>query len=326
MLDNQEQIAFFDRLKEVLPPHYNMAAELSELLGVSPDSVYRRMRGETALAYSDLLRIQQKLNLKQSVLFPIESIEEVNFVYARPAYGNDIFSFLEGIADQMSLAHRRSHLRVSLTSDDLPFFMHFLTPGLLEFKLQVFSGAEVPINGNQEEPNERLKELFETILTRWVEADSDEVWGSAPLDSTLKQIGYYLENRLISKEYAASLLGELHHLVDIINQWSTTGRKSAGELKGGSIRLYQSELNIGEMNLMLSFGDEVAVYKSNYGYGYLSTEHPKFCRETKEWIQENEMKSILISGSGEKFRIRYINMLRESINQAAHKMGVASEA
>ena len=319
-VENKEQIAFFERLKEALPFHSNLAGEISEILGVSSDSVYRRIRGETALSYADLLLIQQKLNLKHSILFPVESIEEVNFIYARPAYGYDIKNFLSEIADQMSLAHRREQLHVSLASDDLPFFMHFLTPGLLQFKLLVFSNSPIPSDGNIEEPDKETKDLFTTILTRWLEADSDEIWGSAPLDSTLKQIRYTVENGLISKKYAAFLLQELHNLVDIINEWATYGRKVTETQKGGNIKLFYSELNVGEMNLILSYGKEMSVYKSNYGYGYLRTEHPKFCRETQAWIDEMENKGILISNSGEKFRIRYISMLRESIDQLARHL------
>lgn len=320
--DHSQQIAFFERLKNAVPPHYNLANELAELLGVSLDSVYRRFRGQTALSYSELLLIQQRMNLKQSVLFPVESIEEVNFSYARPAYGNDIISFLEEIASQMSLATRREELHVSLASDDLPFFMHFLTPGLLQFKLLVFSGAPMPVDGKMEKPSPELENLFSTILLRWLEANSDEVWGSAPLDSTLKQIEYALENKYINAQYASFLIKELYVLVEIINEWAATGRKDAGQIKGGKIRLYQSELNVGEMNLILTFGEEISVYKSNYGYGYLRTEHPKFCKETRGWIDEMENKGILISNSGEKYRTRYIAMLKDSLEASELRMGL----
>ncbi|HCS21993.1 MAG TPA: hypothetical protein DIW47_15795 [Bacteroidetes bacterium] len=321
MANQSEQIAFFERLKRALPPHINFANELSEILGLSSDAIYRRLRGDSALTYPEILKIQQKLNLKQSVLFPTENIDEINFVYARPAYNNDIYSFLEEIAEQMSLDHRSAKLHVSLASDDLPFFMHFLTPGLLQFKLLVFSNSPMPVDGKMEEPGDAMQHLFSTILFRWLEADSDEVWGSAPFDSTLKQIEFSLENNYINKDYAAFLMKELYVLVDIINEWATKGEKNAGPIKGGKIKLYHSEVNVGEMNLILSFGEEVAVYKSNYGYGYLRTEHPRFCKETRQWIDEMESKAILISNSGEKYRTRYITMLKNSLLESERRMG-----
>jgi len=305
-----------------VPPNMNLAAELAAILKVSTDSIYRRFRGETALLYSDLLKIQQTMNLKQAVLFPVDSIDEVNFTLARPNEGENILPFLQDIADQMSLAQRRSSLHVSLASDDLPFFMHFLTPGLLQFKLHVFSNSQMDPNGHVDELNEELEHLFSTILLRWLEADSDEVWGPAPLDSTLKQIEYSVANQLISIKYAASLFTEMYTLVDIINEWSATGRKNAGPILGGNIKLYRSDLNVGEMNLILRFGEEVSVYKSNYGYGYLRTEHPKYCQETQEWIDAMENKGTLISNSGEKFRVQYISSLKASLKASAERIGV----
>lgn len=320
-MERDEQVEFFNRLKEAFP-NDSLAYELSDILNLSADSIYRRFRGETALSYGELLKIQQALNLKHSILFPTDHIEEVNFIYARPAYGNDMQIFLQEIANQMSLAHRKEQLHVSLASDDLPFFMHFLTPGLLSFKLHVFSNTPINFDGHKEENAPELDKLFSTILVRWLEANSDEVWGSAPLDSTLKQIEYAVENKLISTAHAASLFKEINLLIDIINEWARTGKKSTGPIQGGNIRLYHSELNVGEMNLILRFGEEVSVYKSNYGYGYLRTEHPIFCQQTSEWIQEMENKSILITGSGEKYRIRYMDMLRESVNQSARKLNL----
>ncbi|MBI1223538.1 MAG: hypothetical protein GC180_13130 [Bacteroidetes bacterium] len=320
-MDRSEQIAFFNRLKEAMP-NDSLAQELSEILKLSLDSIYRRFRGESALTYGELLHIQEALNLKQSILFPTEHIEEVNFIYARPAYGNDMKIFLQEIADQMSLAHRKEELNVSLASDDLPFFMHFLTPELLNFKLHVFSNTPIVPDSHEQEGSSEMQQLFSTILVRWLEASSDEVWGSAPLDSTLKQVEYCVANKLISKNHAAALFREMDTLIEIINEWTRTGKKTAGPIGGGPIRIYHSELNVGEMNLMLRFGEEYSVYKSNYGYGYLRTEHPLFCQETNNWIQEMENKSILITGSGEKYRVRYIDMLKNSVRQSAQKIGL----
>ncbi len=323
MLDHLEQIKFFDRVREAMPPQYNLAGELAEILQTSIDSAYRRIRGETALSYSELLHIQQKFNLKQSVLFPTDNIEEVNFEFARPTYGYDTFLFLKNIANQMNLVHRRNNLSVALASDDLPFFLHFLSPVLIQFKLLVFSGKEIhqqSQNSNEHDP--ALEEVIELIIKRWIEANSLEIWGTRPLDSTLRQIEYYYANDMINRDYAALLLSELNLLVERVNMWATNGRKEFNGLSGGEFRLFQSELNLGEMTLNIAFGAEVSTYKSNYGYGYLKTEHPRFCQETTEWINDVANKAILISGSAERFRTRYINEMKMHIQQTADRMRI----
>lgn len=321
-MDNSEQIKFFERLKNALPSNFNFAQELADILETSVDSVYRRMRGQSALTYSELLRLQEKLNLKQSLLFPVETIEEINFVYARPAYGYDSFLFLQEISKQMELVHRRSHLEILLSSDDLPFFLHFLSPALLQFKLMVFSGNEIHDLDNPQEQNVEMSLLTEKIISKWLEADSKEVWGSAPLDSTIKQIIYSYENHLITDKYAVALLNELKKIVEVVRSWCITGKKDFNGFKGGKFNLYHSELNTGEMNLLLHFGQEMTTYKSNYGYGYLKTEHPQFCLETMEWINDLASKGMMISLSAEKYRNQYVNLLLKSIDNTFTTLGL----
>lgn len=323
-MDNKEQIAFFERLKDAVPSNFNLAQELADILETSVDSIYRRMRGQSALTYSELLLIQRKLNLRQSLLFPVDTIEEVNFVYARPAYGYDSFLFLQEISNQMELVHRRSNLNILLASDDLPFFLHFLSPALLQFKLMVFSGDEIHDPENPGEQNPELIAICTQILKRWLAANSKEVWGSSPLDSTLKQILYSHENHLITDAYAVSLLEELRSIVEIVRTWCSTGKKQVHDWEAGEFQLYHSELNTGEMNLLLGFGSELTTYKSNYGYGYLKTEHPQYCFETQEWINDLASKGMLISLSAEKYRNQYINLLLKSIDECYKKLSLSA--
>lgn len=319
MQDHREQIAFFERLKEALPIHYNLANEIAEILGVSTDSVYRRIRGETALSYSELLKIQQHLNLKQNLLFPMTVVDEVNFEFSRPSYGYDTVLYLQNIYNQMNLLHRRHEMEITLASDDLPFFLHFLSPPLLQFKLMMFSGQEmdtVPGESN----SSQIGNIVQTIVKRWLEANSVELWGSNPLDSTTRQIEYYCANHMITEEHATLLLSELYKLVDLIDEWARTGVKTFGNIAGGSIKLFQSELNLGEMTLNLNFGNEMATYKSNPGYGYLKTEHSKFCEETLAWMRDFSNKGIMISGAGERFRKRYIMSMKQHLDAAVKRM------
>jgi transcriptional regulator with XRE-family HTH domain len=325
MLEPNPQVAFFERLKRLLPAHRNLALELAEMLEISVDSVYRRIRGESALSYHELLLIQQKMNLKPGALFPSENVEEVVFEYERPVPGYDTFLFLQQIERQMNAANRRNNMRITLASDDLPFFMHFLSPGLLQFKLLVFSGREIHDLEKAKEYDPQIQEICESIIKSWLEADAVEIWGSHPLDSTLKQISYYTENRMIGQEYARFLFLELKNMADLISGWASGGRKFYGSLTGGEITLYQSELNMGEMTLVLSFGEESIAYKSNYGYGYLRTEHSVFAEETLAWMRDLASKSVLISGSGEKYRNKYVSSMKESIKHAARLIGIDLE-
>src|ERR1035437_6885835 len=51
------QKEFINKLKDILPSNLSLADELSDLLEVSTDSAYRRIRGETVLSIDEVVKI-----------------------------------------------------------------------------------------------------------------------------------------------------------------------------------------------------------------------------------------------------------------------------
>ena len=49
-----DQITFLNRLKVLIPPNDSLVPVLADLLENSPDSIYRRMRAETALTFEEI--------------------------------------------------------------------------------------------------------------------------------------------------------------------------------------------------------------------------------------------------------------------------------
>ena len=50
------QTRFLDAIKQMLPASTSLVSEISDLLEVSNDSAYRRIRGETAFFYGKMHR------------------------------------------------------------------------------------------------------------------------------------------------------------------------------------------------------------------------------------------------------------------------------
>ena len=84
----QQQL--FSHLRENLPPHLSMVDELCELLELSPDSVYRRIRGEKPITLNELKRIcshyhlsiDHLLQLDKNLLSNVKTIRKWKFFQA----------------------------------------------------------------------------------------------------------------------------------------------------------------------------------------------------------------------------------------------------
>ena len=54
------QVSFLNMVKEKTDPHVSFVDELADLLSISKDSAYRRLRGETLLSFEEISLISDK--------------------------------------------------------------------------------------------------------------------------------------------------------------------------------------------------------------------------------------------------------------------------
>jgi hypothetical protein len=96
MENRPHQINFVAHLKKAIPATLNMADEVSELLKISADSAYRRLRGETDFSLEEMVLLAHNYNLSlDSVL--LNSSKMVSFRM------NELSAQISGIADYLSV-------------------------------------------------------------------------------------------------------------------------------------------------------------------------------------------------------------------------------
>src|SRR6186713_1364104 len=67
------QQIFFTHLKSALPAHVSIADELCDLLGISADSAYRRLRGEKPLTLYEMKLICEKYHMSVDQLLQLQN-------------------------------------------------------------------------------------------------------------------------------------------------------------------------------------------------------------------------------------------------------------
>jgi len=73
METHEVQQQLFGYLKENLPPHLSVVDELCDLLDLSADSVYRRIRGEKPITLSELKRICEHYHLSLDQMLQLQN-------------------------------------------------------------------------------------------------------------------------------------------------------------------------------------------------------------------------------------------------------------
>src|SRR4051794_23438254 len=89
---SQLQLSLFQHIKSALPPNISLADEVAEVLDVSVDSAYRRIRAEKQLSFEEIQKLSNRfrlsvdriLNLKSdSILFSGNFLQHKDFDFLK---------------------------------------------------------------------------------------------------------------------------------------------------------------------------------------------------------------------------------------------------
>ncbi len=305
----------------------NLAVELSELLGVNVDAAYRRMRGDTALTYDEIQKICLKFNISFDSVINYEG-RLVPFQFNGMFKDKfSIINYLSGIEQEMGMLSKVGvgEARIVMTAMDLPYFRQFGFKSLSRFKLFFWQRSVLNLPDfatKKYDANESLGEyedITDRIYKNYHGVASTEIWAPETLDSTIKQVQYYLESGLfVDKKSALQICDDIEALLNKLEQEAQLARKLI-QTKEGTIsspfEMYQSDIFLSN-NCIQAFKDgKTYTYVSFNSFNSLMSFSPHFSDECNRWIEQIRLKSILLSEVSEKLRYQFFKILREKVSE-----------
>ncbi|MBK8342189.1 MAG: hypothetical protein IPL12_02010 [Bacteroidetes bacterium] len=322
-MENPYQLDFIQRLKLMLPAHISLADQLTEILEVSQDSAYRRIRGETAMSVDEAIKLCNHYKIPIAY-FTDEIPGLVNFKYLPPDGKKETFyKHLQMVFNSSDALLNHDDRRIIYAAIDAPLFQHFAFEKLAAFKMHfwmhVIDGVEgfkpyYDINDIDREFLALAKKIHETYMV----IPSDEIWPEDIMMTTLKQIEYYWDSEYFKKkDDALEILAALDELVDHAEDMATLSCK----LKPGDkmkqqyaeFNLYQTDVLLGNNTVLTKADDKITTYVSHMTFSILATNSERYAQQTEAWLKSILSKSNLISGISEKNRGRYFKNLRKFI-------------
>jgi hypothetical protein len=301
--------------------------EIAELLSISNDSAYRRIRGDKPISFEELKTIcsHYKISLDQLL-----NLQSNNFIFTGKLNNDENFKFenwLEEVLRQFSIIAASPKKHIYFLLKDLPFNLHFQIPELTAFKcfvwLRSFSGYQVDkgIKFSFNYPGfEEHNAIGMKIVNVYNTIPTTEIWNTEGINTTLQQIDYYHEaGGIISKEQAIILFDKVEELVNHIEKEAGLGYKfRIGEQpNSGSAeyRLFNNELIIGDNSLIAEVGDVKMTFLNHSFMHFVGTRDEAFNKALFNNFNNLMQKSTLISTSGERDRVKFFNRLREEIHR-----------
>jgi len=313
------QSTFLEEVKKKLPANLSFVDELAELLNISRDSAYRRIRGETVLSLDEVKVLVTNYRVSLDTLLS-PNTEILSFHHQALIPGAFNFGdWLKSILAKLDMIGSIPEPNKELVyyAKDMPIFYYFTFPELGAFKMFFWMKAVLNYPEYQHEkfkveliPKNYL-DIGNKIWDRYVGLTSTELWSDETLNVTLKQIEYFHDCGYFNKPADAHLLlDQFSALLANIRQWTTTGTKEGK----GKLNFYKNEILVAENTILFKMGDKRVVFLTHNIADLLTTSDDSFCTKTELFINNLLNKAVLISGTGEKERSRFFNQMTEKIS------------
>jgi len=319
----EQQQKFVKLLRSLVPSQVNLARDLMDLLEISQDGAYRRLRCQTAISLDETV----KICLHYSV--PLEALNNevpdvVTFQFH--ALNDDAASFrnyLESLLEQLQNYRKHDTAHIHYAAEDVPVFYHFGWPELSTFKVLYWmkSILHVPALETIHFPADLCDWIDPELISRLYQTHAQiagtEIWTNETIESTLQQIRFYWDAGFFEDHKSLlNLLDQVDQLLIRIARQAETGQKIGinGESTGAPFRMYLCDLMIGNNSIYVTAGDSVL---SSIGYNTFNsilTRNEAFNKQHFSWMENLKRKSIQISGMAEKIRNQFFKAQRMKVD------------
>ena len=321
------QQLFFQHLKGNLPGHISMVDDVAEVLNISNDSAYRRIRGEKPISFDEIQKLSShyKLSLDNFLNLPTDT-----FIFSGQLKKDSDTSFedyLENVHQNFAFFNSFTNKHLYILMKDIPPFVHFQIPELALFKFYFWMKSILHYDTMKKVKFSftdlryvQYQEISRKIIRLYNKIPMTEVWNIESISTTLRQINFYYESGSFENKDDVHLLYEkVEELINHIERQAELGVKfNIGEEPGNDgaeYRLFVNELILGDNTYMAELDGAKLTFLNHSVLYFIATRDQKFNAAMFENLQNLINKSTMISKIGEKERTQFFNRLREEIHR-----------
>jgi len=216
-----KQVQFIEQCKERKKSKI-FAQELAKLLGVNVDAAYRRARGVTSLTFEEINILCNHYSVSFDSIISYEG-RTVPFQYNTMFHKDfSMYQYIKDIRDQMENLTLSKENRLLITALDIPYFRLFGYPALRKFKMFFWQRSVLNLEEFKQQKfdvdntDPRYEQIMFDTFKFYHGIESTEIWSPETLDSTIKQIEYYIESGLFKNRETVNLI--IEDLIMFLNQ------------------------------------------------------------------------------------------------------------
>ena len=323
-MEQELQHLLFERIKQRLGSHLSLVNEIADVLNLSNDSAYRRLRGETAISLDEAAALAKQFGI------PLQDISPHNHeavLFGRSTFHDkpeDFMQYLTKTEERFQKILESKMKRGIYAAKDIPPFYFFQIPIFGQFKTFYWLKTIRDSSLIQSEkfkpgliPEEPLKKA-KAVAKLYFQIPFAEIWSEDTLNVSLRQVEYFFDaGWMASREVALEVCNALDDIIHIVHKQAEMELKWFDGKPVHPDVPYQLYFNdLAEMHNAISVQTDQS-HMAIIGYNaqdYLFTSEPEFCRELEQFQKKQMSKSVLISGGAEKERNQFFNKMYSKIS------------
>ena len=302
------------------------AAIVADLLNISEDAAYRRIRNPESLRAVELVILAKEFNIDLNTLINLGN----NWFQGEFKQINQQFTLdhlFADINDMLQKCVERPNSFISYGAKEIPLFYYFWFPALAAFKNfvwqrdflnhpelknQSFQTSLCPINPK-----------FQSIASQYLQLPSEEIWSYETLFSTLYQIKYYQESGLFKNNHEfQAVMDDYDMLIEHIHEQASIGKKMhpiQSYLQGGEYKLYFTPLVTNDNTILFKTTRENVAWVVSQMCGVMQSDCAHWVDASQNWLETCKQNGTLLSISGNGPRNKF---LRQEYNAKKRMLGL----
>ena len=313
-----EKEKLFSIIKDKLPKNVSFIDEIADVLDISYDASYRRVKGKTALTFKEGLLLSNHFNIKLDNLF-LDTKKGTGKIVVEKTHhivsDNFLHTFFEKSEKETQVILDSEGGRIINCAKDYPLY-HTDNGSFSMFRIYVLINmlSKDPILKktpfSEFNPSDEFLEKYNIFLSQYRKVSLIELWNDSTIDNVLNQIQYFFEVGLTTKKEALSILDGLMESLKLIKiEAKNQKRKDSGN----KFQLYHNNI-ISLLNTVLMQTDrENIVFVPFTNLTYFKVTDKNTTDQIEQHLKTQLEFSNNLSGKAAVERNKFFNAIYQKI-------------
>ncbi len=324
-------MVFLEEILSKYPKRTIAVDDLSKILSLGKDAVYRRLRGDSELNLEEVNILAKHHSVSLDELIFKDHDKALFTVNAFKNPVSNYNHYLQGLISYLDNASKLPNAEVIYATAEIPMFLYGTFPEIMCFKLYIWgktvwnikSAIEHPFSFDLFSPDMLVQ--MKDCSEKYMSFNTTELWCLNIFDNTLNQIEFVLTNgKFESPDVALQLCDALINLNQHVCKMAEIGKKFNPDQdpKTASVpfQLYHNELVFTNNTIMLKSDLMNAIFSTYDSPNIISSTDKRVFNHTEKWFEGIKNKSEYITEVSERNRNLFFNKLERKIQKTQSRI------